>query len=227
MRLEKPLALLLALSATACATPEMVKQNRALSSSADVHEIKVTQAGQRLEVPVAAGGAMSAESMAQVQEFGAGYRAVGHGPLIVSTPSGGANSDAASRMAQATRMALVESGVPFAAIAGATYDAAAAASAPVILSYNRFEAAAPDCAPVWTVNLADTSTNNPPPNFGCSLKANLAVMIADPADLNSPRAIDPRDSARRDVVMDKYRNGEPSGATRSEDEKVVISNAVN
>lgn len=226
MRLEKPLALVLALSAAACATPEMAKQNKALATSADLHAITVTQSGQRLEVPVVPGGAMSAESAAQVQDFGAGYRAVGHGPLMVSTPSGGANSDAASRMAQATRMALVESGVPFAAIAGSTYDAGAAASAPVILTYNRYEAAAPNCAPVWSVNLADASSNNASTLFGCSLNANLAAMISDPADLNGPRPTDPRDAARRDVVLDKYRNGEPSGATRSEAEKVVISNAV-
>lgn len=226
MRLETPLALILVLSAAACATPDMVAQNKSVATSADLHEITVTQSGQRLEIPVASGGAMSAESAAMVQEFGAGYRAVGHGPLMVSTPSGGANSDAAARMAQATRMALVDSGVPFAAIAGATYDAGAAASAPVILTYNRFEAAAPTCAPVWSENLADATSNNSTALFGCAMKANLAAMISDPADLNGPRPTDPRDAARRDVVLDKYRNGEPSGATRSEDEKVVISNAV-
>jgi pilus assembly protein CpaD len=226
MRFEKPLAVLLALSAAACATPQMVKDGKAVASSADLHEITVAQTGARLEVPVGPGGAMTPDAAAKINEFGATYRAVGHGPLIVSTPSGSGDSDSAARMAQATRMALSEGGVTFAAIAGSTYDAAGRNTAPIVLSFSRYEATAPDCAPVWTVNLADASSNNPTSIFGCSMNANLAAMIADPADLLGPRTTDPRDAARRDVVMDKYRNGEPTGATRSQDEKVVISTSV-
>lgn len=226
MRFEKPLALLLALSAAACATPQMVKDGKSVPTSADLHEITVAQTGARLEVAIGPGGAMTPEASAQIDQFGANYRAVGHGPLIVSTPSGSGDGDSAARMAQATRMALTEGGVAFAAISGSTYDAAGRSTAPIVLSFQRYEATAPECAPVWTIDLADARSNNPTSNFGCSLNANLAAMIADPADLMGPRASAPRDASRRDVVMDKYRNGEPTGATRSADEKVVISTSV-
>jgi pilus assembly protein CpaD len=226
MRFEKPLALLLALSAAACATPAVVKEGKAVPTTADLHEISVAQASARVEVIVAPGGVMTGEEAAKISDFGAGYRAVGHGPLVVSTPAGAADADSAARMAQATRMLLVDGGVPFAAIAGASYDAAGRPSAPIVLSYSRYEATAPDCKPVWTVDLSDVRSNNANTNFGCALNANVAAMLADPADLLGPRGADPRDAARRDVVMDKYRNGEPSGAVRSEDEKVVISRSV-
>jgi type IV pilus biogenesis protein CpaD/CtpE len=36
----------------------------------------------------------------------------------------------------------------------------------------------------------------------------------------------PRDAARRAVVLDRYRNGQPTGAERSDDERAAISDAV-
>jgi type IV pilus biogenesis protein CpaD/CtpE len=41
-----------------------------------------------------------------------------------------------------------------------------------------------------------------------------------------PRDEDPRDSGRRDTVMDAYRAGETTHAARSSDERITISNAV-
>ncbi len=226
MRFEKPLALLLTLSAAACATPRSVQALKPVATEADLHEIAVSQSGARLEIPLSAAGSFGPELSVQLDEFGSSYRSVGHGPLLVSTPVGAGDTDAAARTAQAVRMQLVEKGVPYAAIAGGTYDAAGRASAPIVLSFTRFEAAAPDCQPVWKENLANTMDNRVSENFGCSINANLAAMIADPADLQMARASDPRDAARRDVVMGKYREGDPSHATRSEDERVALSKAI-
>ena len=44
-------------------------------------------------------------------------------------------------------------------------------------------------------------------------------MIANPKDLVSPGALDPRSSGRRDVLGDKWREGESTGATKSEEER--------
>ena len=227
MQSKTPLALLLTLSLAACATPRMVQQGKSVPTEADLHEISVSQAGVRLEIPVAgAGGGVSAETVAQLNQFGANYRAVGHGPLMVSTPTGSGDADAAARVAQSVRMQLVDNGVSFAAIAGGTYDAGGRGTAPIVLSFTRFEAEAPDCQPLWKVNLASSLDNRVTKNFGCSVNANLAAMIADPADLAGHRAEEPRDAARRDVVLGKYREGDPSGATRGADERATISNAI-
>ncbi len=111
MQSKTPFALLLTLSLTACATPSMVKQGKSVATEADLHAITVTQAGVRLEVPVTgANGAVSAETIAQLNQFGANYRAVGHGPLMVSTPTGSSDADSAARVSQAVRMQLVDSG---------------------------------------------------------------------------------------------------------------------
>jgi pilus assembly protein CpaD len=225
MQSKTPLALLLTLSLAACATPKMVQQGKSVATEADLHEITVSQTGVRLEVPVA-GSTMSAEAVTQLNEFGADYRALGHGPLMVSTPTGSSDADSAARVAQAVRMQLVDSGVSFAAIAGGTYEASGKPTAPVVLTFTRYAAAPPDCKPLWKTNLGNGMDNRVTENFGCSVNANLAAMIADPADLNGPRAEEPRDAARRDVVLGKYREGEPSGATRGADERATISNAI-
>jgi pilus assembly protein CpaD len=223
-------AVMMSASAAACAnftTPPKDLIHSPVSTTADLHKITVAQSGERLEVPVAgADGAITPETAALIDSFGRSYRDIGHGPLIVSTPAGAGDANAAARLAQATRVELAEGGVPYAAIAGSTYDAGGKPTAPVVLSFTRFTAEAPVCDPVWTVDLSKSADNRAPKTFGCFVNANLAGMIADPADLNGPRDIDPRDGARRAVVMDKYRQGEPTGATRSEAEQVKISDAV-
>lgn len=214
---------LTALSACASVPPP---NGPPVASAADRHRIQVTEAAERVEIPVSSGASLSAETRAQVRNFASGYLQYGHGALVLSTPSGGANADAASVLAQETRMSLVEAGVSYAAIAGSTYDAAGAASAPIVLTFTRYDAQAPDCAPLWEQDLAHQSNNQAWASFGCATQANLAAMIEDPADLLRPRDMDPRDSNRRATVMEAYRAGEPTGAQRSADERVSISDAV-
>ncbi len=198
-----------------------------IATAADRHQIRVEQTGDRLDVAVASDELMlPVTDQAQIADFAARYLRVGHGPLIMSIPSGGANADAAARIAHETRMRLVESGVPYAAISGAAYDGSQANGAPVVLSFTRFEAFAPECAPLWTQDLAHQSNNQPYESFGCSAQANLAAMIDDPHDLIEPRDEQARDGGRRAVVLDHYRRGEPTAATRTNDERVTISNAV-
>lgn len=226
MKSRLPLLLLSVSALTACAsvpTPE----GPPVSSAADRHRIEVTQTAERIEIPVANGDvALSAEARSTLRTFAGNYLRYGHGALVLSSPSGGANSDSASVLAHETRMALVDSGVSYAAVAGSTYDGSGA-EAPIIVSFARFEAQAPECAPLWEQDLAHQSNNQPWASFGCATQANLAALVEDPADLLRPRNMDPRDGDRRDTVMDAYRAGEQTHATRSDDERVTLSNAVN
>jgi pilus assembly protein CpaD len=194
-------------------------------TTADYHRIEVTQTAERFEVPVTA-GALSPGARQQLRTFASGYLRYGHGALVLSTPSGAPDSDAASLLANETRNALVEAGVSYAAVAGSTYDASSTPNAPIILSFSRYEAQAPECTPLWEQDLAHQSNNQPWESFGCATQANLAAMIEDPADLLHPRAEDPRDSGRRTTVMDAYRAGEPTHSERTNDERIQISNAV-
>lgn len=228
MKARLPLFVLGLSALSACASvPAPPADLAPTPTAADLHRIQVTQGSERLEVPVApADLSLSPMARAQLQRFAGGYLRYGHGALVLSTPSGGANSDAASLMANETRRALVDAGISYAAVAGSSYDASGRADAPIIVSFARYEAHAPDCRPLWEQDLAHQSNNQPWESFGCATQANLAALVEDPADLLHPRDEDPRDSGRRDTVMDAYRAGEQTHAPRSSDERIAISNAV-
>jgi pilus assembly protein CpaD len=121
-------------------------------------------------------------------------------------------------------MSLMDAGVSYAAVAGSTYDASDNAAAPIIVTFARFEAEAPHCTPLYEQDLAHQSDNLPWDSFGCATQANLAAMVEDPADLMQPRADDARDSNRRATVMNHYRAGEVTHATRDNDERATVSN---
>ena len=215
-----------ALTLSACAsTPPY--EGPPLATPGDRHRINVQQTGERIELPVSAGDvALSPLARGALLDFASSYLRWGHGALILSTPANTNNSDAAALVAHETRLALVESGVPYAAIAGSSYEASGRNDAPLLLSFTRYEAQAPDCRPLWEQDLAHQSNNQPWESFGCSLSANLAAMIEDPHDLIAPRGEEPRDSGRRGTVMNAYRQGQQTHAERSNDERVQISDAV-
>jgi pilus assembly protein CpaD len=218
---------LLGLSALGACASVPVPEEPPVATSADRHRIQVTQTAERLELAVSPGDvSLDGAERAQVRTFASGYLRLGHGALVLSTPSGGANAEAASVVAADARRALVDSGVSYAAVAGSTYDASGSPDAPIVLSFARYEAQAPECAPLWEQDLAHQSNNQPWASFGCATQANLAALVEDPADLLRPRAEDPRDSGRRDTVMEAYRDGQPTHAARSGDERITISNAV-
>ena len=98
------------------------------------------------------------------------------------------------------------------------------AGAPIRLSYLRYVAEGPECGR-WTTNLAEDYRNLPYPNFGCAQQRNLAAQIANPADLLGPRTMEPADQERRAVVFDKYRQGKPTGAEKSPDERIQVKTA--
>lgn len=197
-------------------------------TAADNHTINVIETGERLEIAVSPAD-MSLSLMARndVVSFARSYARWGHGTLVLSMPSGGANADAVARLAQQVRMTLADNGVPYLAINGAMYDASGREDAPIVISFMRFEAQGPDCAPLWTQDLAHPRGGNQAyESFGCATVSNLAVMVEDPRDLIRPRDEDPRDAGRRDVVLGHYREGEQTHAIRTPDERVTISNAV-
>lgn len=200
----------------------------ATPTAADRHVIRVEETGDRLDIPAPAGAmTLDAQTRAGVADFAGRYLRIGHGPLILSAPSSGANADSAARLAHEVRMRLAEYGVSYAAIAGSTYDASSsAADAPVVLSFTRYEAFAPECTPIWRQDLGHQSNNQAYESFGCAGQANLAAMIEDPHDLVAPRGETARDAGRRSVVLDHYRNGQPTGAERAPEEQITISNAI-
>ena len=81
------------------------------------------------------------------------------------------------------------------------------------------------CGQTWE-NLAATRNNTAYANFGCAVSSNLAAQIADPRDLQTPRAATPVDMGRRSVVLDKYRKGEVTSSAKDDNATGAISNAI-
>ncbi|MGF1462548.1 MAG: CpaD family pilus assembly protein [Maricaulaceae bacterium] len=167
---------------------------------------------------------LSAQDRANMSAFAAQYRGLGRGPLVVSMPTGGSNSQSAVTLAAQARTQMHAEGVPFEAITGGAYDASGRAAAPIIVSFRRFQAVVPDCGPP-TENLARNPTNQPPANFGCALNASIAAQIADPGDIAAPHPTDPADTLRRQAVLDNYRGGARTSAAEGANATLSTTNA--
>lgn len=221
--------LILGFSATlgACASIPAPTEPTPVASAADRHRIEVLQTSSRMEIAVAPGErALSPQAREELRAFASGYLRYGHGALVLTSPIGAENADAATLVAHEARMSLVDAGISYAAVASSSYDAGGEPRAPVILSFSRYEAQAPACAPLYTQDLAHQSNNQPWASFGCATQTNIAAMVEDPRDLLRARGEDPRDGGRRATVFDAYRAGEPTHSERSADERITISNAV-
>jgi pilus biogenesis lipoprotein CpaD len=87
----------------------------------------------------------------------------------------------------------------------------------IILSYTKYTVEPIQCdrrnAPT-----ANDPTNFPHPDLGCSMRANFAAMVVNPAHLERPQAEQPSDATRRGRVIKNYRAGEATEATRGEGE---------
>lgn len=151
---------------------------------------------------------------ARVLEFANRSRASdsGNSRIVISAPGGSANEGAAMQAADEARQLMLESGYSPTTIAVEAYHASGR-DAPLRLSYMRYVAEAPNCGQDWSQNLARNYQNVPWPNMGCAEQRNLAVMVANPADLLGPRTMTSRDSNRRDDMYRKYVKGQALGAT--------------
>lgn len=61
-------------------------------------------------------------------------------------------------------------------------------------------------------NLTSTYNNQPHKTFGCFHSANLAAMITDPRQLLEPYAPGTPNAQRRQVIYDRYIEGQPTAA---------------
>ena len=138
------------------------------------------------------------------------FAAEGAPMLTVEAPSG--DDPLASEAAWGIKGALEAAGVPPYQVRVVTY-LAPDPRAPVLVGFDTVRAVVPQCGREWS-NLTRTANNAGSANFGCAVNANLAAQIANPRDIAGPRAMTGADAARRSVVIDRYRAGEPTAATR-------------
>jgi pilus assembly protein CpaD len=163
--------------------------------------------------------------IALIETLAAEYKARGHGPLVISYPQNAGNAEAAIAAIAEARTRLYAHGLDWTQIAGGAYEAGGELQAPVLFSFNRYQAVAPDCPVRWT-DLTNAEPGRHWPRFGCATAANLAAMVADPRDLETPRTFGAPDAARRQTVLENYRRGEATGSQRTGDDSGAVSDAV-
>jgi len=147
------------------------------------------------------------------------------GMITVKAPSHGPDAEAVYRTATSARDFLIAQGVSPDVIRIVSYDAGADPAAPILVGFLRYESKGPTCGQNWG-NLADASKNETYSEFGCSITANMAAQVADPEDLLHPRAETAPDATRREVVIDKYRQGTTTSTTKDVQASGAVSTSV-
>ncbi len=153
------------------------------------------------------------------------YKARGHGPFVISYPQNAGNAEAAIGAIADVRAALYSHGLSWRQIAGGAYEAGGYAQAPVIFSFTRYRAVAPQCDNRWS-DVRNASSGSGWGGLGCATAQNMAAMVADPRDLVTPRTFDDPDTARRQTVIERWRRGEGTASQRDAGESGTVSRAV-
>lgn len=196
------------------------------ASALDRHEIGVRERQDVLEVALnPADTSLPRAERLRIDAFLQDYRSVGHGPLKVSLPTSSANPQLAVAAASDIREMAFASGIEYAEIEGGSAGEGNGTSQ-IVLSFTRYDAIAPECETFATLDFASTRLNNDLPTLGCSVRTNMAAMIADPADLLGQRQLEPGDTERRQITLELWRSGAATGSERNEGESGTVSDAV-
>ncbi len=186
------------------------------------HPIAVREKVQSLTVFIGdRRGTLTPTQRGEVGAIAARWRQEATGGIVIEMPVGAANERAATSASREIRSVLAAAGVPGHAIEIRPYRTQDPVRLGTIrVNYPRMAAETGPCG-LWPNDIGPTTdpiywSNKPHWNHGCASQRNLAAQVADPADLVQPRAETPVLASRRNVVIDKYRKGEPT-ATQSPD----------
>jgi pilus assembly protein CpaD len=193
------------------------------------HPITIKETEHRIEVFVGSNrGGLNASQRADVLAFAQTWKKEATGGIIIDQPTGTPNQLAAGEAVRETRSILAGAGVPLYAVAVRTYlPRNRIALATIGLNYPKVAAEAGPCG-LWPADLGPTYEtqhfeNKPYWNLGCANQRNLAAMVDNPADLVQPRGETTASAARRSVVLEKYRRGDPTSGSYPDAGKGKIS----
>ncbi|SNY91824.1 pilus assembly protein CpaD [Cohaesibacter sp. ES.047] len=174
------------------------------------HPITLQQSAKTIDVPVGMHSEdLTPASRSAISGFARDFLRERAAVIQIMVPSGAQNESSAQYVARKIRSHLMRQGVAHGRIDMIPYSALDATDAPIRLAYPRIEAKTLTCG-THPEDLAMDMANRTHFDFGCSTQQNFAAMVANPQDLVQPRGWDARDSSRRSVISEKYRNGEPT-----------------
>ena len=181
----------------------------------------VTQTPDQILLAPHASGLSKAQTAA-VDALVSRWRDTGGGPIVIHPPVGAGAEG--YRMAAAVQTRLTAEGVREGLIRVEPGDDSIGGA--VAVAFDSYAADGPRCGRDWK-SFTHSSDNVANSNFGCATTANLAAMIANPADLAAPRALDPADAGRREAVITKYRSGSVTSTSSDSQATGHVSTAVN
>jgi len=207
------LAMLLAGALTACTGANKQWQNDA-SDVADARRTfpyEVIAERVEIDVRLPVDGQPAAKTVEQLDLVFQEFLQSGGRVLAVSAPLGAGSREAADRkLAWMHRRALARGLLPQELDFGYR---AADADAPLLLSYERYRVVTSDCGNFSKESRRDAA-NAVHSNFGCAYQHNLAIMAANPADLENFRPASTSDGERRGLVLRNYRLGQPTDSRK-------------
>ena len=218
------LAAIFAASVSACASNPPPREAVASPGATPTEQFAATADPHPDQILLAAHaeGLSSAQATA-LSDLVERWRNNGGGPITVQAPSHGGGES--YRSAMAIQEALTGLGVRDTLIKLTGYEASTAEGAPVVVSFASYEAKTLKCGQDWDA-FTRSADNKPSNNFGCATTANMAAMIANPADLAGPSASDPADIQRRETALGKYRGGTVSTSAKDDQAGGAVSTAI-
>ena len=197
------------------------------------HPITLQEGNRTVEVLVGTNrGSLTAAQRADVLAFAHVWKREATGGVLIDVPAGTPNERAAAESLHEIQSILAAAGVPPQGIAVRPYRPTDPGRlATIKLVYPRITAEVGPCG-LWPHDLgpgdsAAYNSNKEYWNFGCATQRNLASMIDNPADLVQPRGDTATYTARRSVVLDKYRKGESTATNYPNENKGKISDVGN
>jgi len=209
-------ALAAVIGLSACAAPSKTFEPFHLRNA-----VQVAESVERLELYTRPNGLeLSARDKLAVAQFLDGYARSGDGPLYMNRPAN-AMSGLGTQQAEAViRGLMAQSGLSGQSLQSGQYASRPGAPAPVVVSYRTLRTIPQDCRALDS--LTDTYSNQTHSTFGCFQSANLAAMVTDPRQLLEPYAGGQPNAQRRQVIYDKYIQGESTAATVNPDQRVGV-----
>lgn len=181
--------------------------------------IEVAESVERLELYSRPSGMeLSARDEYAVMQFLRAYGQSGSGPIYINRPSGHQGAVGVAQTDRILRGLMAQAGLNPSSAQSGEYQSYPGAPAPVVVSYRTLKTIVPRCPGLTDLSL--TADNAVTPGFGCFASANLAAMVANPRQLVDPKAIDTPNAQRRQVVYDRYINGEATGSARPSGQQI-------
>jgi pilus assembly protein CpaD len=165
------------------------------------YPIRVAEAPVKMNVS-ARSGTLAADQLNSVIGFAQDARSNASSRIAVRWSSGSANSRSVAQQAIAV---LIDQGVPESMISTGSYGGSGAV---VTMSFMRKVAVTKECGD-WSDNLTGDQYNKSYRNHGCATQQNIAAMVANPEDFETPRPMSPAPAGSRMPGIKKYYDGQP------------------